>query len=426
MYEKSEMLFVEAKNYIPGGVNSPVRAGKSVGIDPLFISKAEGCYLWDADGNKYIDYVCSWGPMILGHSHPEIIRAIKEKLPMGTSYGAPTAIEVDMAKTIIEMVPSIEMVRMVNSGTEAAMSAIRLARGYTGRDIIIKFEGCYHGHADSLLVDAGSGVATLGIPGSPGIPEKIAGYTISLPFNNLDNVINAFEKFGKDIAAVIVEPIPANMGVIIPDIRFLMGLRKLTKENGSLLIFDEVITGFRVSPGGAQQYYNILPDLTCLGKIIGGGLPVGAYGGRSDIMGHIAPEGNIYQAGTLSGNPLAMAAGLSTLNILKDSKIYKDLETKGNRLFNGLKDAAQYAGVDIVINHIGSLGSLFFTKGPVKDFMSAKKSDTAFFNKLYKKMRENGIYLAPSPFEACFISIAHDNEVIDRTIEIASECFKDT
>lgn len=424
MGKKSESLYKKAVKVIPGGVNSPVRAGKSVEMDPLFISKAEGCYLWDADGTKYIDYVCSWGPMILGHSHPEVLKAITEKMPFGTSYGAPTAIEVDMAETIIEMVPSIEMVRMVNSGTEAGMSAVRLARGYTGRNIIIKFDGCYHGHADSLLVDAGSGVATLGIPGSPGIPEKIAGYTISLPFNNFDNVINAFDKYGKDIAAIIVEPIPANMGVIIPDIEFLNGLRKITRENDSLLIFDEVISGFRVSPGGAQQLYNIMPDLTCLGKIIGGGLPVGAYGGKKEIMEHIAPEGNIYQAGTLSGNPLAMAAGLSTLNLLKNNNIYKDLETKGNRLFNGLKEAADNAEMDVVINHIASLGSMFFTKEPVTDFASAKKSDTAFFKMFYKKMRENGIYLAPSPFEACFVSIAHDNEVIDRTIEVASECFK--
>ncbi len=425
MDNKSHELFEQAKKSIPGGVNSPVRAGKSVGMDPLFIKKAEGCYLWDEEGRRYIDYVCSWGPMILGHSRPEVIKAITEKLPMGTSFGAPTAIEVEMADAIIQMVPSIEMVRMVNSGTEAAMSAVRLARGYTGRNIIIKFEGCYHGHADSLLVEAGSGVATLGIPGSPGIPSEIAGLTISLPYNNLDNVKDAFKRYGKEIAAVIVEPVAANMGVILPGDGFLAGLRRITEENGSLLIFDEVITGFRLGPGGAQGYYNIMPDITCLGKIIGGGLPVGAYGGRREIMQNIAPEGNIYQAGTLSGNPIAMAAGLATLKLLKDSSIYKRLETGGNSLFTGLKDAALKAGIDIVINHIGSLGSLFFTKESVIDFRSAKKSDTALFRAFYRRMREKGIYLAPSPFEAMFLSIAHDNDVIARTIDTAYTCFKD-
>jgi len=425
MDERSKILFAQAKNAIPGGVNSPVRAGKSVGMEPLFIKQAEGCYLWDEDGQRYIDYVCSWGPMILGHSHPEVLKAISEKLALGTSFGAPTAIEVEMAEQIIEMVPSIEMVRMVNSGTEAAMSAVRLARGYTGRNIIIKFEGCYHGHADSLLVEAGSGVATLGIPGSPGIPDKIAGLTISLPFNNLNHVIDAFKTYGNDIAAVIVEPVAANMGVILPDAGFLSGLRKITEENGSILIFDEVITGFRLGAGGAQGYYNIMPDITCLGKIIGGGLPVGAYGGRREIMKNIAPEGNIYQAGTLSGNPIAMAAGLATLKLLKDSGIYEALEAGGNRLFSGLKDVAHNAGVDITINHIGSLGSFFFTKVPVTDFRSAKKSDTALFRAFYRRMRERGIYLAPSPFEAMFLSVAHDNEVIDKTIDTAYMCFKD-
>ncbi len=424
MYDKSKTLFEKAKRYIPGGVNSPVRAGKSVGMDPLFISRAEGCYLWDEDNNRYIDYVLSWGPMILGHSHPDVLKSVSEKMSRGTSYGAPTAIEVEMAETIIDMVPSIEMVRMVNSGTEAAMSAIRLARGYTGRDIIIKFDGCYHGHADSLLVDAGSGVATFGIPGSPGVPDKIAALTISLPFNNIDKVIDAFNEYSKDIAAIIVEPVPANMGVIIPDVKFLNGLKKITLENGSLLIFDEVISGFRLCQGGAQQYYNIMPDLTCLGKIIGGGLPVGAYGGRKEIMEHIAPEGKIYQAGTLSGNPIAMAAGISTLKILKNNNIYRDLEAKGDRLFKGLKDAAHSAGLEIIINHIMSLGSLFFSKEPVTCYTSAKKSDIAFFKSFYKKMREKGIYLAPSPFEAWFVSIAHDNEVIDRTIDVAYEFFK--
>jgi glutamate-1-semialdehyde 2,1-aminomutase len=425
MDERSKALFEQAKKIIPGGVNSPVRAGKSVGMDPLFINKAEGCYLWDEEGRRYIDDVCSWGPIILGHAHPEVLKAISEKLPMGTSFGAPTPIEVEIAELIIEMVPSIEMVRMVNSGTEAAMSAVRLARGYTGRNIIIKFEGCYHGHGDSLLVEAGSGVATLGIPGSPGIPDKIAGLTISLPYNNLDNVKDAFNRYGNDIAAIIDEPVAANMGVILPDTGFLAGLRRITEENSSLLIFDEVITGFRLGPGGAQGYYNIMPDITCLGKIIGGGLPVGAYGGRREIMQNIAPEGNIYQAGTLSGNPIAMAAGLATLRLLKDGSIYKGLDAGGNRLFRGLKDAAIKAGIDIVINHTGSLGSLFFTKDPVVDFQSAKKSDTALFRAFYRLMRERGIYLAPSPFEAMFLSVAHDNDVIERTIDAAYNCFRD-
>lgn len=420
---KSEALFNKAVKVIPGGVNSPVRAGKAVGLDPLFISKADGCHMWDEEGNRYIDYVCSWGPMILGHNHPDVIKSVNERLALGTSYGAPTAIEVEMAETIIEMVPSIEMVRMVNSGTEAAMSAVRLARGYTGKNIIIKFEGCYHGHADSLLVEAGSGVATLGIPGSPGIPEKIAEFTLSLPFNDLGSAEEAFEKFGKDIAAVIVEPIPANMGVVIPDMDFLRGLRKLTENSGSLLIFDEVITGFRVSPGGAQELFNIHPDLTCLGKIIGGGLPVGAYGGRKDIMENIAPKGSIYQAGTLSGNPLAMAAGLATLRLLQDTDIYKDLERKGNRLFSGLKDAAESAGIDITVNHLGSLGSFFFTDSPVNNFSSAKSSNSGYFRKYYKSMLEKGIYLAPSPFEASFVSAAHDDESIEYTIEKAGSSF---
>lgn len=424
MKGNSKELFKKAVNYIPGGVNSPVRAGKAVGIDPLFISKADGCHIWDEEGNKYIDYVCSWGPMILGHNHPEVLKAVRERLPLGTSYGAPTAIEVEMAETIVEMVPSIEKVRMVNSGTEAAMSAIRLARGYTGKNIIIKFEGCYHGHADSLLVEAGSGVATLAIPGSPGIPEEIAGFTISLPFNDLDSVAGAFEKYGQDIAAIIVEPIPANMGVVIPNMEFLEGLRSITENNGSLLIFDEVISGFRLGPGGAQEFLNIYPDLTCLGKIIGGGLPVGAYGGKKEIMDNIAPEGNIYQAGTLSGNPLAMAAGLATLRLLNDRSVYVDLEKKGNMLFRGIQDAAKSAGVDIVLNHIGSLGSFFFTTDPVRDFTSAKSSNTDFFRAYYQEMQNLGIYLAPSPFEASFVSIAHDTEDIEKTIECSEKSFK--
>jgi glutamate-1-semialdehyde 2,1-aminomutase len=424
MGEKSSALFKRAIQSIPGGVNSPVRAGKAVGVDPLFISRAEGCHLWDADGNRFIDYVCSWGPMILGHGHPEIIKAIEDRLSMGTSYGAPTELEVEMAEMIIDMVPSIEMVRMVNSGTEATMSAIRLARGFTGRDKIIKFDGCYHGHADSLLVSAGSGIATLGIPGSPGVPRDLALHTISLPFNNLESVIATFEEYGKDIAAVIVEPVPGNMGVVLPTRAFLSGLKKITEENGALLIFDEVITGFRVGPGGAQEFYGIMPDLTCLGKIIGGGLPVGAYGGRREIMERMAPSGEIYQAGTLSGNPLAMSAGIATLKLLKNKDIYHDLEEKGRALFSGIQIAARMAGQEITINRIGSMGSIFFTKNPVKDYDSAKKADVEKYAKFYRAMLKRGIYLAPSAFETAFVSTAHDKDSIQKTIECAAESMK--
>lgn len=424
MNNQSKILFEKAKKIIPGGVNSPVRAGKAVGMDPLFIARADGCFLWDADGNQYIDYVCSWGPMILGHSHPDVVKALKEAIANGTSFGAPTALEVEMAELIIDMVPSIEMVRMVNSGTEAAMSAIRLARGFTGRDMIIKFEGCYHGHADSLLVSAGSGVATLGIPGSPGVPEDLAQKTISLSFNNIDAVSRAFEEYGNQIAAVIVEPIPGNMGVILPDKAFLSILRKITKDYHALLIFDEVITGFRVSAGGAQELFGILPDLTCFGKIIGGGLPVGAYGGRKDIMERVAPEGDIYQAGTLSGNPLAMTAGLATLKTLKSGMIYAELEKKGRALFSALEDAAQSCGLNVVVNRAGSMGSLFFTEKPVTDFVSAKKSNTEIFRAYHVEMLNRGIYLAPSAFEASFVSTAHDEEVIQKTIDCAKESFR--
>lgn len=424
MGEKSKRLFERAIACIPGGVNSPVRAGKAVGVDPPFIARANGCLLWDVDGNEYIDYVCSWGPMILGHAHPEIVRVLEKGAQHGTSYGAPTELEVEMAETIVEMVPSIDMIRMVNSGTEATMSALRLARGYTGREKIIKFEGCYHGHADSLLVSAGSGVATLGIPGSPGVPHDLAKHTISLPFNNLDAVSHAFHTFGPDIAAVIVEPVPGNMGVIIPQRAFLKGLREMTREYGALLIFDEVISGFRVSPGGAQQFYDIMPDLTCLGKIIGGGLPVGAYGGKKEIMLRVAPEGDIYQAGTLSGNPLAMAAGLTTLKILKKGDIYKELEKNGDMLFSGLEAAAQAAGIPVTVNHIGSMGSLFFVAVPVTDFATAKESDQDLFKRYYKRMLEQGIYLAPSPFEASFVSISHSKDIINRTIDCAEKAFR--
>ena len=423
MGEKSKAIFEKAKKLIPGGVNSPVRAGKAVEVDPRFIARAEGCFLWDIEGNRYIDYVCSWGPLILGHSHPEVVKALMDMVSKGTSYGAPTELEVEMAETIITMVPSVEMVRMVNSGTEATMSAIRLARGFTGRDKIIKFEGCYHGHADSLLVAAGSGVATFGIPGSPGVPADLAQHTISLAFNNLDGVAQAFEKFGSDIAAIIVEPIPGNMGVVIPDKEFLEGLREISKRNESLLIFDEVISGFRVAPGGAQELYNIMPDLTCLGKIIGGGLPVGAYGGRKDIMSKMAPEGDIYQAGTLSGNPLAMAAGLATVKLLQNKDIYQELEEKGRMLFSGLEEAARSAGLNIVVNRVGSMGSIFFTDEPVRDFGSAKASNGELFKAYYSHMLEQGIYLAPSAFEASFVSTAHEEESIQKTIRCAEKSF---
>ncbi len=425
MRDKSRALFERAKELIPGGVNSPVRAGKSVGMDPPFISKAEGCFLWDVDGNRYIDYVCSWGPMILGHAHPNVISALQQRVPLGTSYGAPTALEIELAEAIVDMVPSIEMVRMVNSGTEATMSAIRLARGYTGRTKIIKFDGCYHGHADSLLVSAGSGVATLGIQGSPGVPNDLAGHTLSLAYNHLDGVKEAFERCESEIAAVIVEPVAGNMGVVLPKEGFLNGLREITREKGALLIFDEVISGFRAGPGGAQELYGIVPDLTCLGKIIGGGLPVGAYGGRKDIMNLMAPEGDIYQAGTLSGNPLAMAAGLATLQYLKKGGVYRELEEKGKFLFTGLQQAAEAAGLKVTVNRVGSLGSIFFSDGPVTDFASAHASNASLFKNFYRSMLDQGIYLAPSPFEAWFLSLAHDEASLQKTIDCAEKSFRD-
>lgn len=425
MGAKSKNLFARAAKCIPGGVNSPVRAGRSVGIDPPFIAGAEGCRLWDVDGKDYIDYVCSWGPLILGHAHPKVVQALERCTRLGTSYGAPTESEVEMAELIVDMVPSVEMVRMVNSGTEATMSAIRLARGYTGREKLVKFSGCYHGHADSLLVSAGSGVATLGIPGSPGVPENVARHTIALPFNNLEQAGEAFDKFGDQIAAVIVEPVAGNMGVVLPDPKFLSGLRRLTHEHQALLIFDEVISGFRVAAGGGQEYFDVLPDLTCLGKIIGGGLPVGAYGGKREIMSRMAPDGDVYQAGTLSGNPLAMAAGLATLRVLKESRPYDELDQKSDRLFSGLGRAAEAAGVPVTINRLGSMGALFFTADPVADFDSATAGDVNLFSRYYRKMLSEGIYLAPSPFEAAFVSTAHSEDAIAKTIDCASRAFKE-
>ncbi len=424
MNDRSRELFLKSQEVIPGGVNSPVRAGRAVGVDPLFIERADGCYLWGADGKRYIDYVGSWGPMILGHRPPEVIQAVREALENGTSYGAPTELELNLAKMIVEAVPSIEMVRMVNSGTEATMSAIRLARGFTGRNMIIKFDGCYHGHSDSCLVSAGSGLATFGIPGSPGVPEDLARLTISLPFNNLEAVEVTVGRFGDRIAAIIIEPIAGNMGVVLPKRGFLDGLREITRENGILLIFDEVITGFRVSPGGAQELYNIMPDLTCLGKIIGGGFPVGAYGGRRDVMSQIAPVGGVYQAGTLSGNPLAMAAGLATLTILKNREIYARLEEKSRFLFSGFVDAARTGGVDITINRVGSMGAVFFGENPIVDFDSVKQTETSKYTSFYREMLARRIYLAPSPFESMFVSLAHTEEIMKKTIDSALNSFK--
>ena len=422
--KRSEELFKKAKMLIPGGVNSPVRAGKAVDILPPFINRGKGCYIWDEDGNRYIDYVCSWGPLILGHAHPDVVNAIKEVTENGTSFGAPTELEIRMAELIVDMVPSVEMVRMVNSGTEATMSAIRLARGYTGRDKVIKFDGCYHGHSDSLLVAAGSGIATFGIPGSPGVPKDIAKNTISLPYNDIEKVKEVFEQIGNEIAAVIVEPIAGNMGVVLPKEGFLEGLRDITKRYGALLIFDEVITGFRVSSGGAQKLFNIDPDITCLGKIIGGGLPVGAYGGKKEIMRHISPEGDIYQAGTLSGNPIAMAAGIATLSILRNERIYYEMERKSKKLFEGIRKKAEEKGINIRINRMGSMGSIFFTEEDVFDFKSVMRSDKERFKKFYKEMLSQGVYLAPSPFEAIFISYAHTDEAIEYTIDAAEKAFK--
>ena len=424
MREKSKALFEKAKKIIPGGVFSPVRAGKSVGMDPPFITSAKGALIRDADGNEYIDYVGSWGPMILGHAHPEVVEAVIKSAERGTSYGAPTEGEVTMAQAIVDMVPSVETVRMVNSGTEATMSAIRLARGYTGRDKIVKFDGCYHGHSDGLLVAAGSGLATLGIPGSPGVPEDVARHTISLPYNNLTAVEAAFDRFGPEIACVILEAVPGNMGVVIPDQSFLEGVRRITSNHGAILIFDEVITGFRLAPGGAQEIFGITPDLTCFGKIIGGGLPVGAYGGRAEIMARIAPDGDVYQAGTLSGNPLAMAAGLATLNILKRENPYDELNRKCETLFLGLEKAAKKAGIPVTVNRMGSMGCLFFTPEAVTDFATAQTGNQDVFRQYYQEMLDRGVYLAPSPFETTFLSLAHTGEMIAETIDRAEKAFE--
>ena len=424
-FAKSQSLYERAVNIIPGGVNSPVRACKSVGADPLFIERGEGCFIYDADGNRYIDYIGSWGPLILGHRHPAVEEAIIKVLERGTSFGAPTDLEIQLAEMVIDAVESVDVVRMVNSGTEATMSAIRLARGATGRDLVVKFDGCYHGHADTLLVAAGSGVATLGIPGSPGVPEAVAQHTISLPYNDKEAFSKVMAEKGDKIACVFIEPIAGNMGMVPPSEGFLESLRELTARHGTVLIFDEVMTGFRVAYGGAQSLYNIVPDLTCFGKVIGGGLPVGAYGGNKDIMSQIAPQGTVYQAGTLSGNPIAMTAGIATLEQLKKDGVYESLAAKSSRLVDGLADASRNAGLATRTGHVGSMLGLFFTDRDVACFEDAKTCDLDLFSKFYLGMRHQGVYIAPSQFEALFLSTAHTDEHIDATVHAAEKVMKD-
>ena len=424
MSNKSELLFEEAKKYIPGGVNSPVRAFKAVGGTPPFITSALGSKIYDVDGKEYIDYVCSWGPMIVGHRHPQVIEALQNVLTKGLSYGAPTEAEIELARLIVEAVPSIEMVRMVNSGTEATMSAIRLARGYTGRDKIIKFSGCYHGHGDFLLVKAGSGATTLGIPDSKGVPDDFARNTITLPFNNLNAVKKAVKAEASKIAAIILEPVPGNMGVVLPQEGFLRGLQELCHETGIVLIFDEVMSGFRVAWGGAQSLYGVIPDMTCLGKAVGGGLPVGAFGGKKEIMEVLAPLGPVYQAGTLSGNPLAVVAGLETLKILAQPGTYEKLSKSSEYLVKEAEKIAHKAGVKIYFSRVGSMFTLFFTSQEVIDYDTALKSDTVVFSRYFHLMLQGGIYLAPSQFEANFISLAHSQENLDKTLEVMTKTFK--
>ena len=420
---RSKALFEEAKRLLPGGVNSPVRAFRAVGGDPLVIERASGCRLFDVDGNAYIDYVGSWGPMIVGHAHPAVVKAIQEAAGLGVSYGAPTPWETELAGMVVEAIPSIEMVRFVKSGTEATMSAIRLARGVTGRDRIVKFEGCYHGHADSLLVKAGSGAMTFGVPDSLGVPADLARQTISLPYNDSDAVRAAFQSIGKEIACLIVEPVAGNMGVVPPTPGFLEALREVTAAHGSLLIFDEVMTGFRLGRGGAQALYRIRPDLTCLGKIIGGGLPVGAYGGARWIMEQVAPLGKVYQAGTLSGNPLAMRAGIETLRLLEDPGFYERLEARGKQLEEGLRELAVQAGIALQCQRVGSMFTPFFVKNGVFDYQTARAADTDRYAGFFRTMLEAGIHLAPSQFEAGFLSDAHTAADIETTLVAAKAAF---
>ncbi len=422
--KNSQALFERAKAVIPGGVNSPVRAFKAVGGTPPFITKSDGPYLYDADGKRYIDYVLSWGPMVMGHNHPDIKQAVIDAAERGLSFGAPTETEVDMANLVSEIVPSMEMLRMVNSGTEATMSAIRLARGYTGKDKILKFEGCYHGHADSLLVKAGSGALTFGVPSSPGVPADVAQHTITTEFNNLESVRQAFNDCGDDIACIIVEPVAGNMNCIPPVAGFLEGLRDICDEYNSVLIFDEVMTGFRISLGGAQGHYNITPDLTCLGKVIGGGMPVGAFGGKAEIMKHIAPSGPVYQAGTLSGNPVAMAAGLASLKLVKTPHLYDTLSQQTEKLALGFKAIADKHGIPLSVNYAGSMFGIFFTDvETVVNYHQAINCNTERFNQFYHLMLEHGVYMAPASYEAGFVSAAHDDDVIAETLAIADKVF---
>jgi len=422
--EQSVEFFSEAREVIPGGVNSPARAFSAVGGQPLFIERGEGPYLYDADGNRYIDYVLSWGPLILGHAHPRVAEALKEAVSKGTSYGAPTPLETELAQLVIEAMPAVDMVRFVNSGTEATMSALRLARAYTGREKIVKFAGCYHGHADFLLVQAGSGVATLGLPDSPGVPVGTARDTLTVPYNDLATTEEVFETYPEEIAAVIVEPVGGNMGVVPPEGGFLEGLRRVTEAHDAVLIFDEVMTGFRVAYGGAQELYNVRPDLTTLGKVIGGGLPVGAYAGKREIMETVAPAGPMYQAGTLSGNPLAMKAGIETLKALRQPGLFDAIETKAVQLCEGMGQAARDAGVPVYQTRVGTMFSNFFSSERVTDYASAKRSNTERFGRYFHEMLEQGVYIAPSQFEAGFISLAHSDEDINQTVAAARDAFR--